>query len=215
MQQLSLSIRRFSLILFICAIIVGWAVVSVNAEGARIWLDPPSLSLAPGDVKAVDIRVENVTGLAGAEVHLTFDPALLEVVDAEPSVDGVQIAHGDFLSPDFVVQNAADETAGTVDYAIACMALDKAASGNGVLAQITFRGVAKGKSTIAIQGVLLADKDGHPIEVETDPGRAVVGAGSSVIMFAILGVGGLVVLVAAAVIVRNIAQSRQQKGGSI
>jgi hypothetical protein len=215
MQQLSLSTRRFSLILLICAIIVSWAVVSVNAEGARIWLDPPSLGLAPGDVKTVDIRVENVTGLAGAEVHLTFDPALLEVVDAEPSVDGVQIAHGDFLSPDFVVQNTADETAGTVDYAIACMALDKAASGDGVLAQITFRGVATGKSTIAIQGVLLADKDGQPIEVETDSGQAVVGGGSSAIVLAALGLGGLVVLVAAAVIVRNIAQSRQQKGGSI
>ena len=215
MQQLSLGVRRFSLVLLGCAVLCAWAIGSATAQGASMWLEPASLDLAVGDVTTVDIRVQNVTELAGAAVHLTFDPAVLEVVDADSSVDGVQITHGDFLRPDFIVQNAADGAAGTVDYAIACMSLDNAVSGDGVLARITFRGLARGETTIDMQGVLLADKDGQPIEVETDSSRVVVGGAGSPIIWVLVGLAGIVVLIGAAVLVRSIALSRQQKGGSV
>jgi hypothetical protein len=171
--------------------------------------------LAAGDVETVDIRVENVTDLAGAEVHLTYDPALLEVVDSDAETDGVQIAHGDFMSPEFVVQNTADGAAGTVDYAIALMSLENAASGDGVLARVTFRGLSKGKTTIAVQGVLLADKDGQPIDVGTESSQAIVGGSSFPIVWILVGVAGVVVLIGVALILRNTALSRPQKGGSI
>jgi hypothetical protein len=215
MQQLSLDVRRVAPALVGCVLFIVWVAGSASAQGAQLWLDPSSLDLAPGDVKTVDVRVKNVTGLAGAEVHLTYDPALLEVVDADAEVDGVQIAHGDFLSPDFVVQNSADGTAGTVDYAIACMSLDNAVSGDGVLARITFRGLSKGKTTIAVQSVLLADKDGKPIEVETDSSQAVVGGSGFSIVWVLIALAGIVVLIGAAMILRNVALSRQQKGGSV
>jgi hypothetical protein len=215
MQQLSLDVRRVSPALLGCVVFIIWAAGSVSAQGAQLWLDPSSLNLAPGDVKTVDIRVKDVTELAGAEVHLAYDPALLEVVDADAETDGVQIAHGDFLSPEFVVQNTADGTTGTVDYAIALMSLDNAASGDGVLARITFRGLSKGKTTIAVQGVLLADKDGQPIDVETESSQAVVGGSSFSIVWVLIGVAGVVVLVGVALILRNTALSRPQKGGSI
>jgi len=196
-------------------VLIVWAAGSASAQGAQLWLDPSSLNLAPGDVKTVSIRVKNVTELAGAEVHLTYDPALLEVVDADAETDGVQIAHGDFLSPEFVVQNTADGTTGAVDYAIALMSLDNAASGDGVLARITFRGLSKGKTTIAVQGVLLADKDGQPIDVETESSQAVVGGSGFSIVWVLIGLAGVIVLIGVALILRNTALSRPQKGGSI
>jgi hypothetical protein len=215
MQQLSLEMRRTSLILLGCAVLIAWATGAASAQGGQLWLEPSSLNLAPGDVKTVDIRVKNVTEMAGAEIHLTYDPALLEVVDADAETDGVQIAHGDFLSPEFVVQNTVDGATGTVDYAIALMSLDNTASGDGVLARVTFRGLSKGKTTIAVQGVLLADKDGQPIDVETESSQAVVGGSGSFIVWVLIGLAAIVVLIGFALILRNTALSRPQKGGSI
>jgi hypothetical protein len=194
MRKLSLRVRYWAPILLGCWGLIAWSLGSAAAQGAQIWLDPATLDLAPGDVGTLAIRVENVTDLAGAEVSLTFDPALLEVADADPSAEGAQIAHGDFLSPDFVVQNTADPTIGTVDYAIACMPLDKAVSGSGVLARITFRALAEGETSVTIRSALLADVQRQPIAVET---------GSSVVVVARSGpspgVWALIGLVAAAV----------------
>jgi len=204
MQQLSMKMKtqlcHFVLVLFGCWAIILWIAPPGFGLGPRMWLDPETLDLAPGDVATVEIHVDDVFQLAGVEVHLTFDPALLEVVDADPSSEGTQIAHGDFLSPDFVVQNTASSAKGTVDYAIASMQLDEAASGSGVLARITFHALAEGETRITISGALLADMEGRPIEVETGSSVAVISRpGPSA------GVWTLIGLVAAAVVAGSIA----------
>ena len=200
MQQLSLKLRYWAQILLGCCGLVAWPLGSAAAQGAQLWLDPATLDLAPGDVGTLALRVENVTHLAGAEVNLTFDPALLEVVDADPSTEGAQIAHGDFLSPDFVVQNTTDPAIGTVDYAIACMPLDKAVSGSGELARITFRALAEGETLVTIRSALLADMQRQPIAVETGSSVVVVTrSGPSPGVWALIG------LVAAAVAAGSIA----------
>jgi len=194
MQQLRLKLHRPALVLLLCWGLIVQVAGSTAAQEARIWLEPTMLNLAPGDVGTLDIRVENVIQLAGAEVYLTFDPVLLEVVDTDPSAEGAQIAHGDFLSPDFVVRNIADPATGTVDYAIACMPLDKAVSGSGVLAHITFRALAEGETLVAIRSALLSDVQGQPIAIETDSGVVVIRRpGPSPAVWALIG------LVAAAV----------------
>jgi hypothetical protein len=140
----------------------------VVAQGVtRIYPDPDTLILSPGDTGTLEIRVENVSQLAGAEMHLTFAPTVLEIVDTDAAMEGVQIAHGDFLSPDFVVQNTVDSSSGTIDYAIACIPVDKAVSGDGVLARIPFNAIAHGETEVRIRSTLLADKQSRPIEVET------------------------------------------------
>lgn len=180
------KLHRSTPILLVCWWLAAWIAGPVAAQGTRIWLDPETLPLAPGDVGTLDIHVENVAQLAGAEVHLTFDPALLEVVDADPAMEGTQITHGNFLSPDFVVQNTAYIT-GTIDYAIACMPLDKAVSGNGVLASITFRALAEGETEVAIRSVILSDTQGQPIAVETGSSEVVSHSGPSLGVWALIG----------------------------
>ena len=200
MERLSLKLSHSVLILLGCCGLVIWVAGPAAAQGAVIWLDPATLNLAPGDTGTLDIRVENVIQLAGAEVNLTFDPALLEVVDADPTAEGVQIAYGDFLSPDFVVRNTADLVTGTVEYSIACMPLDEAVSGGGVLACITFRALAEGETRVTIRSALLADMQRQPITVETDSSVVVVSrSGPSPEVWALIG------LVAAAVVAGLIA----------
>ena len=59
---------------------VGSSLVSAQ-EGARVYLQP--VDSADGQL-TVDIIAENVTDMYGAEVQLTYDPAVLSVQDANP-----------------------------------------------------------------------------------------------------------------------------------
>lgn len=209
MQQLSSKLCCFALILFGCWGLVVWSVGPVAAQGARVWLTPATLDLAPGKVGALEIRVDNVVQLAGVEMSLTFDPALLKVVDADPATEGTQIAHGDFLSADFVVRNTADPATGTVDYAIACMPLDKAVSGSGTLARFTFRALAEGETLVAIRSALLADMQQRPIRAETGSSVVVIGrSGLSPEVWVLIGLVAAAVAVGSIVVVWNAVKGR-------
>lgn len=186
-----------------CALVVAMAIPAA-AQGTRMWLDPATVQMAPGDDVTVEIRVESAVPIAGAEVHLSFDSELLEVVDADPSVDGVQIAHGDFLSHDFVLQNDAATVAGKIDYAIACIPLDKAVSGAGTLARLTFRAVAEGEAQVIVDRVLLANARGEPVEVETETGSSLVtisGRGQGTLRDVLIGIAGTAVVLGGCVLV--------------
>jgi len=149
------------------------------AQSTTVIIDPPSSEVAVGTTTTVDIRIENVADLFGAEVHLTFNPALLEVVDADPSRDGVQIQPGAFLNPYFTALNGVDQAAGGVHFAISEGPDDAVASGSGVLATVTFRGVAVGTSTFNFTSVILAAPGGIPISNAPQGGSITVIGGET------------------------------------
>jgi LysM repeat protein len=146
----------------------------VLAQGPTVVIDPPTREVAVEATTTVDIRIENVSDLFGAEVHLTFDPVLLEGVDADAGKAGVQIQPGTFLSPDFTAQNEVDQAAGKIDFAISQMAPHGPVSGSGVLATITFRGKAAGTSSINFVNVILSAPGGIPISAGTQGGSLTV-----------------------------------------
>jgi hypothetical protein len=144
-------------------------------EGAMVRLEPLPGQEGAGAI-AMAIHIENATRLYGAEVHLAFDPARLEVQDADPDTEGVQIQAGDFPSPDFVVQNQADNVKGTIDYAATQLAPREAVDGSGVLATVTIKGKDKGTSSLTFVGAKLADPDGQEIPSQTVDGRVEIAA---------------------------------------
>jgi len=147
------------------------------AQGTTVLIAPQNSEVAVGATTTVDIRVDNVTDLFGAEVHLAFDPALLEVVDADSGTGGVQIQPGTLLSPDFTAQNEVDQGSGKIDFAISQMQPKEPVSGSGVLATITFRGKAANASDIRFLNVILAQYGGIPIDATTQNGRITVTTG--------------------------------------
>lgn len=209
MRQLAWKFCRGVLAWLGCWSLVAWGAGSALAQGTRIWLSPAMLDLAPGAVGTLEIRIEDVVQLAGAEMSLTFEPTLLEVVDAYPDTPGTQIAHGGFPSPDFIVRNIVDSTTGTVDYAIACMPLDKAVSGSGVLARLTFRALAEGETYVTIRSALLADMQQQSIPVETDSSVVVINRpGPSSAVWALIGVVAVTVAIGSIVVVWNAVRER-------
>jgi hypothetical protein len=142
---------------------------------AQVKLQPSDLGLTPGDTGTVTIAVAGAAGLYGMEVHLTFDPSVVEVVDADAQKSGIQVALGDLLSPDFVATNMVSNTAGTIDVALTQLAPVPPSDGEGALAAITFRAVGIGASSLDFVSVILADAEGTRMPAEVQNGRIKVG----------------------------------------
>ncbi|MFN2130523.1 MAG: cohesin domain-containing protein [Anaerolineae bacterium] len=155
---------------------------------------PQTLKIRVGEVATVDLTVEQVSDLFGAQVHLTFDPAVLEVVDADTSEEGIQIEPGTLPTPDFVVQNVANNQAGTIDYALTQLKPSEPRSGDGLLARVTFRGKKAASTQILLEQFMLADVEGKAIEALPQNAQVRVMNRSTWIM---IGVAGAAVLLLA------------------
>ncbi|HEY40239.1 MAG TPA: hypothetical protein G4O18_00065, partial [Dehalococcoidia bacterium] len=114
---------------------------------ASVTIDPAAETFAPGETTGIDVNVKDALNIFAAEFHLSFDPALVEVQDADASLGGAQIAPSDELFPFvpgayhsdagtalyyysysasgggyFIASCEADNTLGTIDYTIVLLA---------------------------------------------------------------------------------------------
>lgn len=146
---------------------------TVAAQGGTVVkVDPAAATAQVNDTVNVAIKVDNVANLTAAELHLSFNPAVLEVM---------QLSNGGFVVADFTAQNTFDNAAGTIDYAVAQINRPPA-NGSGALLNITFRAKANGVSPVnfrgtqaAPTGVILADPNGMPIPATLTNGSVTVG----------------------------------------
>ena len=136
---------------------------ATSPGGTVVWIVPAPQQIEGGQPTAVDIVIDNVAGLWGAEIELRFNPALLQVQDADPGAEGVQVQPGFFPSPDFVAENKVDNAAGIINYALTQLAPKEPVNGSGVLASITFQGVNQGNSDLTLSVAKLATNQGQPI----------------------------------------------------
>ena len=134
-----------------------------RAQTPNIRVMPGAPTIGVGQTVVVSITMDNIANLYAAEFHMQFDPAIVEVVDANTAAAGIQITPGSFLSPDIVAQNQANNAIGTIDFAVSQRAPSAPVSGSGTLATITFRGLATGTSAVAFTSVALSNNVGAPI----------------------------------------------------
>lgn len=138
-------------------------------------ITPAQLDLACGQTAQVDIRVNNVEGLFGVDVKVSFDPRIVEVVDASTDMPGVQIQAGNM--PDvsrgqgLIQVNAVDVTAGSISYAAIRLNPAQPQSGSGIVASVTFKGKSTGTSPINFVSGVLSDETAHPIPAEMTGGQ--------------------------------------------
>jgi hypothetical protein len=141
----------------------------------RLYIEPSYAEIPEGGTFTVDVMVADVADLYGTALELTFDPAYVEVVDADLVAVGVQITPGTCPSPDFVVANIADNVAGTINYDVSALAPSPPCNGTGVIASITFRGKLQGPEfPLHFASWLLADTDGLTIPAGASDGTLIV-----------------------------------------
>jgi hypothetical protein len=134
-------------------------------DGTTLWIEPPEATLPVSTTFTVDVMVADVTDLYGVELDLTFDPDIVEVIDDDPGTPGIQILPGSCPSPDFVVENIADNAAGTISYAATALSPSPPCDGSGVVASITFHGLTVGISPLHFADYLLSDTNLSAIPV--------------------------------------------------
>ncbi|MHB0878655.1 MAG: cohesin domain-containing protein [Anaerolineae bacterium] len=146
---------------------------TVAAEsGATIGFAPTVVEVGQGATSAVAVRIQDVTGLYGVDLKLRFDPATVEVADADPSRDGVQLQLGDFLEPGLVVSYEADNQAGTARLVLTQVNPAVPKSGSGTLCTLVLRGMAAGSTAgLQVEGAELSTQTGDPIAVSTTAGE--------------------------------------------
>jgi LysM repeat protein len=144
------------------------------ANGIAV-LMPASQNIDVGQVTTVTLRVENIESLYGYQAAIIFNPAILEVIDADAGRPGIQVGLGNFLQPDFVQQNSADNSVGAIICVVSQLSPTTAVNGSGDLFTISFRGKAQGLSNVQFTDLKLARSDGMEISVTRQNAQVTVG----------------------------------------
>lgn len=119
----------------------------------------------PEGQDALEIWVDHVSGFYALDMEIHFDPGKLQVIDADPGVEGVQIQPGQAPAPDFVAVNSVDNQQGVVHYVVTQVAPREGFKGSGLVASITWQGDLDHDGVMSLGPVTLVDQDGQPIEI--------------------------------------------------
>lgn len=159
-----------------------------GGSGTIICIDPATQSIGQNQATTVDIRVDNVTNLYGADVILSFSPSILCGKDgghACPNSAQVQLTPGPLLTSNgagsyFTLFNYADNSTGTIEFTIIQFNPAPPVTGSGVLATLTFVGLAGPQSPIHFTYAKLSDRNGIQIPATTLDGVINVSAPTAV-----------------------------------
>jgi len=141
----------------------GSVVVQIPTPScARLYVDPPTQHIAVGSRGTTAVQVANATNLYGVEFHLAFDSSVVQVVDADPNMPGVQVGLGSWFSgkDHFVARNQVSN--GVIEFAVS-LAAPTGPDGSGELAAITWQRSGASPSALPLMQTKLSDRNGLAI----------------------------------------------------
>ncbi len=157
-----------------CAQLPASAFCRSGASGAggpsrsTLYFDPYTQTVGSGSVFTIALKARRMVDLYGGQVAVTFDPAVLQVVDQDPGRPGAQVKPGDFPKPDTVLRNAANSSAGRLEYYFTLTGEKPGVSGQGTVAHLVLRGIGPGPSLLAITDTVLSDPQSLAIPIKTE-----------------------------------------------
>ncbi|NJN96936.1 MAG: hypothetical protein HC875_23980 [Anaerolineales bacterium] len=107
---------------------------------AIVQFNPPTSQLSPPPRPPPTVIVTGISRLYGLELQLSYDPTLVEVIDADPELPGVQVGLGDLFAGGnaLVLTNEVTPT-GRINVIAARQAPAEPFSGDGSLLTLTWR----------------------------------------------------------------------------
>jgi len=178
-EYMRFQLYRFfiTLIVILGLILPAAAIVQAQGDAAEVGVFEP-VEVAPGATVQVPLSIRNVQNLYALDLLLEFDPALVQVVDVDTAMEGVQVGQGQFLEPGLLLFNIADNEEGTVRFTMSQYNPSEPKTGGGVLLVITFAGVAQGTSSLELKEILLSTNEGVEIPVQGVEGQLNVLSGA-------------------------------------
>ena len=167
-----------ALLLAVCAVGTVPAVPLAVAQGsATVSFSPSDSIVTIGEVFDVHILIANVSDLSTVDLNLEFDPAVANVVDANPATPvAVEIFPGNVFPGDVPLGNVADNVSGTIGYSI-LHSSSPAFTGSGLIATVRF--VAVGSGSFALEfsdpfDLILTDTSFTQIPADWEAGSVTV-----------------------------------------
>ena len=149
--------RKISFCLLVVVMCFGFTAMSYGV--AVVSVDPAKVtSSAAGEELTVNIKITGGAGIAGYEIHISFDPTALEFVSA---------AYADYLPADAITLPV-EVSSDTVILAAVSPIVET--SGDGTLATVTFKVVEAKASIISLTRVTLVDSTASLLEGTTMDG---------------------------------------------
>ncbi len=147
-------------------------------NGTLVQVEPTTTQVGVGETVLVQVVAYDVTDLMGVSLRLTFDPTLLDVLDMDPVLEGVQVGVGGLLGEVVVLSNTVDMEGGHISLQYFRSETFTGVSGSGPIAAITFLGKGPGLSALNLAEISLIDSAGIPLDVTMRGGQiTVTGAG--------------------------------------
>jgi len=131
---------------------------------AHIYVDPDRVvdpALTPCHNFTIDVIIVNATDVYSYGFKLSFDPAILHIVDATV---------GGFFPPTAMLVVETDNNVGFVNFTVWLVPPELPVSGNGTLATITFHVEGLGPSALTLSDTALFDNTGNPLPHTTANG---------------------------------------------
>ena len=137
---------------------------TVVSPGTGFSFSTDTTSVRVGDTFTLRINAEKVTGFAGWQFDLTFDPDVLEVVDVN---EGGFLKRGGRTT--FFQQGTIDNTVGKIAGLSAALISKNGVTGTGTLLSVGFSAKANGNSQIALHNFQLGSITGEAIPAGVRP----------------------------------------------
>jgi hypothetical protein len=146
-------------------------IAAENNTSLKLAVKPSSVSV--GQQFTVEVLIKDAPAIYGADVQLTFDPAILEVVDMDLKKEGIQFQAGKFIDTrkSYPLQYQVDNVKGVIDYALTLLNPAPEVQGNGQLIMISFKAKANGKTTLSISEGMFGTKTGETITPKLDSAK--------------------------------------------
>jgi hypothetical protein len=164
------SLAKVSGLLILTSLLIGTVQVYAADTPAIVRPDPLRLEVGLGQEETLTIVLENASEVYGIDIRAHFDPSGMEISDVDPAKDGIQMKSGNFIQPDFVVFNTADNEAGSLQYVTTQVNPTPPANGKGVVISIQVKGKKLGEYPFTIYFAEIADRKGNKLPIEMKNG---------------------------------------------
>ena len=150
------------------------ATTAPGQQGTALIFSPASQTVTVCDEQiTVAVGVQDVTDMSAMQMDVVFNPAVLQVIDADPGQEGIQVSVDSVFDSGFVAANDVDNDSGRITFAVTLFN-GNSINGNSGLIEIGFEPTGAGNSELRLENSILASAQAQPINHQTATGNVEV-----------------------------------------
>ncbi|MDE3094392.1 MAG: hypothetical protein KGK07_00140 [Chloroflexota bacterium] len=174
MQGTQFRLRRGARLLLLAGALYLLAPLAAHAApSGTLSMSPPTASLTVGQIVSVTLDLSAATAVHAVNLQVLYNPAIVQVVDADASTPGTQVLPGPFPGAGGTV-TANSAYGGAIQFSYLLPASVEV-SGSGTLATVQFRAIANGSAGLAWDAPQLLDASSTPTTPQATAANVVVG----------------------------------------